>query len=670
MAKVCIPKENIDSFKRAIKKQDIKMSDLFNMSTEQLTKKLKPYAGKNTKDVVLLFEQKRILKNKLLGMKNAVSKIGEIGRYDPTKKAEIKKALDEFKAQQRERVLSPKETENFYNALADKMLGIHVTKAEAKNFSILENKANKLESKIDINKTPEDAPIWREFASAKHLAVKYHTQLMEGNGDIRTLLKSFGSDTKQNFKEDKLIATGKLMVQVLNFISDLSITMKATWDNSFMGRQGMNVLKTHPSKWYPSAMKSNKDFIDTLRGQDAEAGLMIDVYSRRGFLSGEYQTAKIIPKSEEPIATRIPERLPLIGNLFKGADIAFIGNAIRVRMDLFDMFKKKALENGVKWDKAQIEDIGTLINSLTARGGLEGNVGGVLKVVLWAPKMLKASWDVRTAHTLGIGLKTKFARDEAYMNMAKIIGTDAMIMTLANAIKPGSAETDPRSTKFGTIQVGNTAFDYTGGAKSLAVIAAQMVTGERKTTGNKTITELGSGFGQQTRFDAIINFLTGKTKPFLNVLIQVLRGRTYENKKPTAGSVARGLFVPIVTDNAIQLKDDSSVSAVAGVMLDFLGINASTYPRSSTNFDLNPSDEMKEFKVKVGEEDFKKANEEYNKQVSLMLGKLDINSKYQVLSNDDKKRVIKSKKAKIKADIFRSYGFRKKRERPDRTPRI
>ncbi len=645
------------------------MSDLFNMSTEQLTKKLEPYAEKNTKDVVTLFEQKRILKNKLVGMKNAVSKLGEIGRYDPAKSAEIKKAMEDFKAQNRKRILNPTETQNFYNSLADKILGTHVTKAEAQNFATLEEKASALESKIEVGKTPENSPIRTEFASAKYLADVYHQQLIDGNGDIRSLLKSFLSDTKQNFKEDKLIATGKLLKQALNFISDISVTMKATWDNSFMGRQGMNVLKTHPTKWYPSAMKSGTDFIDTMRGKDAEAGLMIDIYSRDGYLSGEYNTAKIIPKSEEPIPTRIHEKLPFIGKIFKGSDVAFLGNAIRVRMDVFDLLKKKAIDNDVKWSKAQIEDVGRLVNSLTARGGLEGNAGGALKLVLWAPKMLKAHWDVLTAHTFGIGLETKFARQEAFKNAGKVIATDAMIILLANAIKPGSAETDPRSSNFGTIKAGNTTFDYTGGAKSLAVLGAQMVTGERKSTTNGTITKLGSGFGQQSRFDAIVNFMTGKTKPFYNVLIQILKGRTYQNTKPTIGSVAKGLFVPISVTNTIQLKDDNSISAISGVLLDLIGINANTRPISQTNWNLNPSNEMRQFKTKIGSDKFIQANKLYNKEFGIWITKIKDLPKYKKLDNKTKKNVITAKRRLIKEKILRKYGFRPARTRRQRINR-
>ena len=244
---LCLPKENIKKFREALKNRDIKMEDLFNLSTEALSKKLEPYAGKNTKDVVLLFEQKRILKNKILGMKNAVSKLGEIGRYDPKKKAEIKKALDEFKAQQKERILSPEETQNFYNALADKILGTHVTREEAKTVFELQTKADELKSKIKVGETPKNAKVRLEYGAAKYVADKFVEDLKTGGSDFKSLVKNFTDETKISFKEDIPKATAELMLKTAKGISDLSVALVASWDISFMGRQGLNTLKTHPT---------------------------------------------------------------------------------------------------------------------------------------------------------------------------------------------------------------------------------------------------------------------------------------------------------------------------------------------------------------------------------------------------------------------------------------
>lgn len=676
MAKICLPLNQVENFKKALRKKDIKMQDLFNMSTEELHKTLEPYAGKDTSNVVLLFEQKRILKNSLLGMQNAVSKLAEVGRYSPERKAEIAKGIADFKEQQRERIFNPQEKQNFYNALADKILGTHVTEAEAKKVFELQSTADELKGKIEIGKTPKNDPIRTKAGAAEYLIKKYVEDLQTGNldkarGSFTSILKDFGVETKQSFKEDVPIATKEFLLKAAKEISDLAVTLKASWDVSFVGRQGLNVLKTHPTVWWKMAKANVADFYKTMRKQDAEAALWADVYGRDNYLNGDYHTSKIIPKNEEPIPTRIHEKVPVIGRVFKASDVAFLDSAIRARMDTFDLLKNKAVRNGAKWDKVQTEDVGTLVNALTARGAF-GRIGEspIIKLVFWAPRMLKAHWDVLTGHTFGSGLKTSFARKEAALNLVKVIGTDALIITLANALIPGSAETDPTSSNFGKIKVGNTSFDYTGGAGSLAVLGARMVTGTTKspTTGVKY--DLGSKFGQESRMDVITNFALGKTTPIIGQFTQMAKGRTYAGKKPTVGSVATGLAIPISVENVIQLKDDNSADAVLGVILDAFGINANTYPQSSTDWNLNITSEMTQFKKQVGSQKFTEANKLYNKKIGDWIIKVRKDPTYLKFTPKVQKAVIMAKRRRIKEEILRSYGFRAARIRRARTPRL
>ena len=86
-----------------------------------------------------------------------------------------------------------------------------------------------------------------------------------------------------------------------------------------------------------------------------------------------------------------------------------------MRTGLFDLLNKRAKENGIDvTSKAHLEPLGKMINSLTARGqwGKRGEPA-IVRVFLWAPKMIKANLDVLTAHGAGVGLKSKFARKQA-----------------------------------------------------------------------------------------------------------------------------------------------------------------------------------------------------------------------------------------------------------------
>ncbi len=129
---ICIPKNKIQEFKKALKNKTMSVESLLNMTTEERIKTFEQYSKESAKDMNLLFEQKLVLKNRLLGLRNFFSKVGEIGRYDPQKKIEIKKALKEYRDRQKERIFNPQENETFLASLAEKTIGTAITEQEAK----------------------------------------------------------------------------------------------------------------------------------------------------------------------------------------------------------------------------------------------------------------------------------------------------------------------------------------------------------------------------------------------------------------------------------------------------------------------------------------------------------------------------------------------------------
>uniref|UniRef100_A0A6H1ZG16 Large polyvalent protein associated domain-containing protein n=1 Tax=viral metagenome TaxID=1070528 RepID=A0A6H1ZG16_9ZZZZ len=655
----CIPKKAIDSFRTKIK--SLKLTELLNMTTEQRTKLLEKYVGKNAKDVNLLFEQKLILKNRLQGLKNWLNKVAELGRYSPEKKAEIAKALDEFQAKQLERIFSPKENEAFLKDLAEYEIGAKITKEEASNVFKMTSALEELRKGYD--ETKPSGQKWasdeqaKRYGSAKVILENYIEELKTGKLTLKQMLSERWGKFKEEPNKPKAVAD--LILDTLKTISDNSISMVATFDNSFIGRQGLKTLMTHPKTWLSMAKNSFGDIYKTLfTNKDARDALWADVYSRENYMDGNYDLAKLIPRTEEQFPTSIPERLPIVGKIFKASENAFVGSAIRARMDLFDLISKKAKSNGVDMtDKYQIKSVGKLVNSLTARGqwGKRGEPAFV-RLFLWAPRMLKANIDVLTAHT-GQDIST-FARKQAAINLLKIVGTSAMIMMIANAMKPDSAEIDSRSSDFGKIKVGNTRFDYTGGAASLITLASRLIANSTKSTTTGMVSEFGAGYGQRSRWDIIVDFLTGKTTPPARALIDFLKGRNFRGKVPTVGSSLYQTFTPITIQNAIELKDDDSAEAVLGVLLDIVGINANTYQPYETDWQQSTSKELLQFKEKIGKEKFKEANNLYNKMYNEWYNGVRVNTRFQILDDETKLKVITNKKADIKDDVFKKYRFK------------
>lgn len=133
----CLLPNKIDNFKKALKDKDIKLSDLLNLDHDDLVNKLKPYAGDNANDVATMIEEKLVLKNRMLGIENAIRKITASGKYSPEKIAEAKQKLSEYKAAQQERIFSPKEHESYLGGLVEKELGFRAPKEVAQKVAEL-----------------------------------------------------------------------------------------------------------------------------------------------------------------------------------------------------------------------------------------------------------------------------------------------------------------------------------------------------------------------------------------------------------------------------------------------------------------------------------------------------------------------------------------------------
>lgn len=666
MANFCLLPEKVDEFKKALKKKEITIPQLLNMTSEDRITLLREYAGDNAPQVNTMFEEKLVLKNRMLGIKNWASKLGEIGKYSPEGKAKLQKAVSEYRAKQQERVFSPKENEQFLASLAEKQIGTEITEEEAKNIFDLAGKTDKLRAKFDEKTGKWDSETDRLNYGASKVQYENYVSVLKGEGEpFKEIVKGRTQEFKTTVEDSGTAkAVYDLGVDALSAISNNAISIVASVDNSFLGRQGLKVLLTRPTKWWPAAKQSFVDIYNVLGGKDAMNGLMADVYSRPNFLNGNYKKADIVAKSEEQFPTSLPEQIPGLGRVFKASEVAFKGSALRMRMDLFDFLHDMAKNNGVKINDIQIKDIGAVVNSLTARGkwGKYGE-SPLVKLILWAPRMLKGNLDILTAHGVGSGLKTPFARKEAWKNLAKIVGGLAVLLLIVKAIKKDSVDFDPTSSDFGSIVVddtkmsravgaltdfagasstssgGRTKFDVTGGLGSIVTFISREITGKTKspTTGIKT--DLGSGFGDTSRFDAFINFLTGKTTPLSKTAIDLLKGKNSRGQTPNLGNVSQNLLLPISVQNILGIFQDPA----------------------STDWNQNPSAELKQFKDKVGEDTFKEANDQFNQQYTQWQRGALKDESYLDLSDEDKTKAVAKKKDQIKSSIFKQYNFKYKK---------
>jgi hypothetical protein len=484
-----------------------------------------------------------------------------------------------------------------YDTLLEQRRGVaslgSITKRE---MEILTNLSSIMRRKRDLL---EKGGNRREYGMAKALYEEYVADLKGDNRPLLEMLIDRKQEFMKEFGEHKAGAVGNLLLDTCIKLNDLSISLVATLDNSFIGRQGINVLFTHPTVWFPNAVKSFTDIAKVIGGKNARRALMSDIYARENYLNGEYNRAKIFTKHEEQFPTRLPERVPVLGRLFKASETAFSNSGTRMRADLYDLYKKIGTENKVKWDELQVKEVGKLVNSMTARGEISktGKVDAALRVVIWAPKMLKANWDVLTGHTLSYGLKTNFVRKQAGMNLVKIVGGTALVLAISDALQPGSVEKDPTSALFGKLKFGQETFDITGGKAGLITLAFRMWNNLEKQARTGLVKEYGPGFGQNTRFSKFIDFVVGKSTPPAHMVIDWMKEKYFDQQPFDVKRSLYGATTPIIAQKVKELDKDAPVESLVGVIADAIGVSATTY---------KPLSEIEKVDIKQKKEDYEK----------------------------------------------------------------
>lgn len=564
----CLPQDASKKFLSAIREGRIDPAKLVTMSSEERRTFFKDIVGEdNAKEVNAQLESKLILKDQKRGMvtwAQKVSGISETVRRDMI--ARIEK-LD--------RVLDADNAHNFLEDLAAKRLGTDISFEEAKNVASMSRQL--AEAKDALTETDPAGSPSRLNYGAKYVALQNYMHELKLTNSKPTL-----KDAVDAVKESPVRAASSALSQLAGIAKGL----KASFDNSFGGRQGFKAIFTNPTLWADNFVRSFGYIARQVRRAPADDTVMnaikADIFSRPNALDGTYRKMKLDVglDTEEAYPSALPERIPGIGRLYKASEVAYNGMAMRLRADIADQVIAIAKANGHDLtDTLNIESLGRLVNSLTGRGHLGSleKVGKTVNTLFFSPKSLKASFDFLTAHATDE--MSSYARAQAAKNLLKVSAGIATIMATANALQPGSAELDPRSADFGKIRIGDTRFDISGGMLSLATLAARLVTLSTKSSTTGRVTPLNSGkFGAKTGLDVAVDFTMNKASPLAGVLIDVLKGRDHEGKKPTILGEAKNLLVPLPVTNVQELMSNpKAANPLLAEMADAIGFVTNTY---------------------------------------------------------------------------------------------
>lgn len=568
---VCIPKNIAMELKTRLKSGEITPAKLAEMTPEARAKYFRSFLPEDyAQSVNALYESKTLLADQQRGL---ISWIKAATGTRP----EVKRELIDRVMKMDQAILNPDELQPFLQDLAAKKIGVGVSRDEAKEIARLSKDYH--EKAADALKSAKGSDA-RYDAGAARVKFDNYVAELKRDANVRNL---------RDWKNAPLRSLGGQFSD----IGGLAKSLKASMDLSFTFRQGFKSMFAHPVQWADNAANGFKLALKQLGNKgtsdDVVNAVKAEIYGRENALNGVYKKMKLdLGTVEEAYPTSLPERVPLLGRVYKASEAAFNGTAYRLRADVADVMMKEAARAGRDvTDPDLLKSIGTYVNSLTGRGDL-GRAEGFAKAfnnLFFSPRFFKSNVDFLTAHMFDKNMDSLLKR-RAAINLMRMIAGVGTGLAAAKAINPDLVNFDPTSADFGKIKVGDTRVDVTAGmsslinllARSADVIARGATQGEVKLGGKKSYDRnnpLGALFG---------TFLSNKLAPLPGTIRDLSKGETFSGKPLNVNSteglanLAVNLFAPIPVTNTLELADNpDSIGPILGTMLDGLGFGTNTY---------------------------------------------------------------------------------------------
>ena len=274
---------------------------------------------------------------------------------------------------------------------------------------------------------------------------------------------------------------------------------------------------------------------------------------------------------EEPFASNLAQYLPFV----RRSERAFTGFLNEMRMGAVEAAYNAMTAQGAS--VAEFKLMGKAINIFSGRGKLPVNLdqyAPVLNTVLFSAKYQMST--LQLPRQLGRMLLSKnpYMRKVAAKALVTFVGGGTALLGLLKATGVSKVETDPRSSDFGKIKIGETRLDIWRGYLQYARFAAQLLTAESKSAyGNMS---------KKERDQTAWRFLQSKSSPAFGLIVDLFRGEDYMGEplfEKTTGAIktTRNRFLPIAIQDVIDAMEQSGTNGLWVAAPSMLGVGVLTY---------------------------------------------------------------------------------------------
>lgn len=402
-----------------------------------------------------------------------------------------------------------------------------------------------------------------------------------------------------------------------------------TWGSSFMDfsmslRQGLTALPRYPKPWAKAFLGQFKAFYDELpireakiknRGQipayeeimdqvvkhpdyqDAiEHGISLSdidgVMNTReeAFMSSWAEKMPMIPKlkMDNPLA-KATNAVISIGNvplkiynavpakLIRATNAAATAFRNKLAIEMYAQMKRNMKNITPDRLDQNLVGLASLTNDLTGRGNLPNflqSSAPLLNAIFYSPRLIASRLNLMSPTSYI--RRPKAARKE---HLKTMLSTSAMITTIlaAASLHPDvEVGTDPRSSDFAKIRVGNTRYDIAGGFQQYIRIGAQLISGKYVSSSTGRVITLGEGYNPITRWDILTRGAESKFSPLTSLIVTMFRGENFMGEKAEFSDEIGKRFVPMLISDLTELHKEDPELLPTGV-LGMFGVGVQSY---------------------------------------------------------------------------------------------
>jgi hypothetical protein len=407
------------------------------------------------------------------------------------------------------------------------------------------------------------------------------------NHEISVLEDVFGKELAEELLKQRSLGQ-RLWSNVVS-IANMPRALLASCDASYLLRQGAIGLAGYPKTtlrtFRPSLRALFSDdaafVVDDMIRARPKTQLLMDHGLEITAVPSRKATTKLIER-EEPFMTdifdKIADKYPKLGNVnfVKMSNRGYVTGLNNMRSNIGEQILGWAEQAGWKVTEQDYREVAGFINAITGRGSLGAGAfrraGGLLNAIFFAPKLIVSRFQVFKY----LWSPSALARREAWKTLSRFFGTGSAILTAAKLSGAADVETDPRSSDFGKLKIGDTRLDIWTGYTQYARFIAELVTAQKKATESGRIYKVN-------RKDIVDRMVQTKLSPASGIINDLLKGESYMGEAlppKTADSVA-GQFYQRMMPLAIQdmvdaTHQDGFLGGIPG-SLGFFGVGVVTY---------------------------------------------------------------------------------------------